>query len=149
MKAEVLRGDLRRLVDEDAAAFDAVSAAYQLPKSTDAERLARTNAIDAALLGAARVPCEVARRAAEVAGIALRAAEAGNKNAASDAAVAAALALAAAKGATHNVEINVAGLSRPETAGDLLDEAQGYVKQAEDFARLAETNALKRIRPAQ
>src|SRR5204862_8218748 len=46
VKADALRGDLRRLVDEDAAAFNAVSTAYKLPKSTDGERVARTNAVD-------------------------------------------------------------------------------------------------------
>src|SRR5258705_10415779 len=49
-EAEQLRGELRRLVDEDAAAYEGVSRAYKIPKA-DA---GRAQAIDDALLAAAR-----------------------------------------------------------------------------------------------
>jgi glutamate formiminotransferase/formiminotetrahydrofolate cyclodeaminase len=145
-RADTLRMELRRLVDEDAAVFDRVSAAYKLPKTTEAERTERTRATDQALLEAARVPGEVARFSAEVAGIALRASEAGNKNAASDAAVAAALALAAARGAIYNVEINVAGLSHPDTGTELIERARTFGRVAEEVASAAEAAARGRIK---
>ncbi|MFE7724151.1 cyclodeaminase/cyclohydrolase family protein, partial [Nocardia rhizosphaerihabitans] len=47
------------LADADAAAFTAVGAAYKLPKDTDNEIVARTEAINAALVEAARVPAAV------------------------------------------------------------------------------------------
>ena len=37
-------------IDDDVAAFDRVSEAYRLPKNTDAEKTARTSAIQHALL---------------------------------------------------------------------------------------------------
>src|SRR5215467_657794 len=51
--------------DEDVAAFDKVSAAYKLTKSTDAERTARTSAIQTALIGASDVPMHVVELALE------------------------------------------------------------------------------------
>ena len=106
---------LMRLGDEDAAAFNAVSAAYALPKEPEAPR---QDAIQAALVGAAKVPLETLRAASQVAALAARAAEAGNRNAVSDAGVGALLAGAAARGAAYNVRINVAGMPRPAEASD-------------------------------
>src|SRR5260370_1258357 len=57
-EAETLLAELRRLVDDDAAAYARVSEAYKIPKD-DPRRIA---AIDAALVGAAETPLEMARR---------------------------------------------------------------------------------------
>jgi glutamate formiminotransferase/formiminotetrahydrofolate cyclodeaminase len=108
-EAETLRGELRRLVDEDAAAYAAVSEAYKAPKA-DPTRAAR---IDAALLGAAQTPLEVARRAVRLIGLARDIGTIGNTNARSDAKVAEGLARAALAGAVENVRVNVAALSQP------------------------------------
>ena len=119
VQADQLRGELRRLADEDAAAYARVSAAYKIPKE-DPER---TRAVDAALLAAARTPFEVARRAARVITLARDLAEAGNKNARSDAVVAGLLARAALSGALENVRVNIAALSDAELGKELLAEA--------------------------
>jgi len=142
-RADSLRMELRRLVEDDAAAYDRVGAAYKLPK----DRPSRQETIDAALLEAARIPCRVARLATDVAGLARRAAEAGNQNAASDAAVAAALALASCRGGAHNVEINIAALSQPRRGSELLSEALEYVRRTEALAREADQVARGRIKP--
>jgi glutamate formiminotransferase/formiminotetrahydrofolate cyclodeaminase len=132
-RAEALRIRLLRLGDEDAAAFNAVSAAYALPKEPEAPRRA---AIQTALMGAARVPLETLRAAREVAALAARAAEAGNRNAVSDAGVGALLAGAAARGAAYNVQINVTGMPDPAEGAPLAEEARRLVEDAErDVAR--------------
>ncbi|HVM42212.1 MAG TPA: glutamate formimidoyltransferase [Gemmatimonadales bacterium] len=132
-KAEALRVRLMRLGDEDAAAFNAVSAAYALPKEPEAPR---KDAIQNALVAAAKVPLETLRAAREVAALAARAAEAGNRNAVSDAGVGALLAGAAARGAAYNVRINVAGMPRPEEAATLAAEAKRLIAETEaDVAR--------------
>lgn len=118
-EADRLRGELRRLVDRDATAYDGVTAAYRLPKGSDDEKRHRQEAIDRALLDAAVVPLETARAAVKVIGLARRAAEAGNKNAVADAGVAALLAEAALRGAVYNVEINMNALSN-RAAGEAL-----------------------------
>ncbi len=109
--AERLRMELRRLGEADAAAYGAVSAAYGVPKE-EADR--RHAAIQAALMGAIAVPLDTLRAARAVAALAARAAVAGNRNAVSDAGVAALLAGAAARGAAYNVRINIVSL--PERA---------------------------------
>ena len=143
-EAESLRVTLRKLVDEDARAYSAVSAAYKLPK--DAPE--RVQAIDDALLAAAVVPLDTARAAARVATLAQRAAEAGNKNAVSDAGVAALLATVAVRGACYNVEINVAGLSDPTRGAALRAEARKLAQKAVEAAGAAEARVLAAARPA-
>ena len=132
-RTEALRVRLMRLGDEDAAAFKAVSAAYALPKEPAEPRKA---AIQQALMGAAKVPLETLRAARDVAALAARAAEAGNKNAVSDAGVGALLAGAAARGAAYNVRINVAGMPNPAEGAPLAEEARKLIAEAEaDVAR--------------
>jgi len=119
-EADRLRGELRRLVDEDAAAYGRVTAAYKIPKDDPG----RGAAVDAALLEAARTPGEVARRAARLLELAEEVGKIGNKNARSDAKVAEGLARAAIAGALENVRVNVAALSDPALGRDLLVETE-------------------------
>jgi formiminotetrahydrofolate cyclodeaminase len=51
-----LRAALARAADDDAAAFDAVMAAYRLPKATDEDKAARKAAIARAMRGATEAP---------------------------------------------------------------------------------------------
>src|SRR5579859_4956526 len=66
-QATALQAQLTAAVDEDTRAYDAVSQAYKLPKASDAEKQARTAAIQQALQGASEVPLRVAQAAADVA----------------------------------------------------------------------------------
>ena len=129
-EAERLRLELRRLVDEDAEAYQGVMAAYKLPKGGEAKTKTRREAIDRALLAAAEVPLRTARAAARVVELARRAAEAGNKNAVCDAGVGALLAMSGVTGATYNVAINVKGLAGPEAGSSALEEARALEQQA-------------------
>jgi glutamate formiminotransferase / formiminotetrahydrofolate cyclodeaminase len=123
--ADALRGQLRRLVDDDAAAYTKVSAAYRLPK--DDPR--RTPAADEALVGAAQTPLAMARGAARLVALAQEIGTIGNRNARSDALVGEALARAALAGAVENVRVNVGSLSEPGLGKSLLEEAEGLVRQ--------------------
>jgi glutamate formiminotransferase/formiminotetrahydrofolate cyclodeaminase len=106
-EAEELRGALRRLVDEDAAAYEGVSRAYKIPKDT----AGRAHAIDDALLAAARPPAEVVKLGRRLLALAQTIEQIGNQNAVSDARVAGMLARTAIDGATENVNANLAGMS--------------------------------------
>lgn len=117
VEADRLRGELRRLVDEDALAYTAVSQAYKIAKD-DPKRPA---AVDAALAGAARTPAEVAKRAARVLILAKEMEQIGNKNAVSDARVAGLLARTAIDGAVENIKVNVAAMSNQTQGKKLLD----------------------------
>lgn len=109
-----LRDQLLDLAETDAAAYDAVMTARRLPKTTDAERDERTRRMRHTILEAARVPLETARRSREVLDLAVRIAPIGNRNAISDAGVAAQLASAAVRGAVLNVRINLPYLPADE-----------------------------------
>ena len=119
-EADQLRGELRRLVDADAAAYTRVSEGYKIPKDDPA----RAKSIDQALLGATAVPLTVAKRAAAVLTLAHEMGQTGNKNARSDAKVAEGLARAAIAGALENVLVNVAALSDPTLGRELLVQAE-------------------------
>ncbi len=120
IEAEALRTELRRLVDDDAAAYGRVSAAYKIPKGDPG----RGAAVDEALRGAAVTPLAVARGAARLIALARELGEIGNKNARSDTQVAEHLARAALAGAVENVRVNVAALSDPAKGRELLEEAE-------------------------
>ena len=65
-QARALRQRALELIDADAAAFDTVMAAYGLPRDSDAEKAARTAAIQVATTDAARPPMEIAEVAARI-----------------------------------------------------------------------------------
>ena len=98
---------LKQLADRDAQSFDRVMAAYRLPKVSDNDKAARTQAIQSALQGATTVPLETLRTCAEALKHARVVAEFGTAAAASDAGVAIGLLRAAANGAHANVQTNL------------------------------------------
>ncbi len=106
-KSEALRGRLTELIDEDAEAFNKVSQAYQMPKGSDEEKAARRAAIQEALKGAEVVPMETVEACLEVIRLAIVAAQKGNKNVVSDAAVGGILGHAGLLSAADNVRINL------------------------------------------
>jgi len=111
------------LAQADSDAFDSVMDSFKLPKSTDAEKTERRDAIRKATLVAAEIPYETARSALALMKHLPELAKRGNGNAVSDVGVAGLLASAAAKGAVFNVEINLGSLPKElgsELRSDLL-----------------------------
>lgn len=125
---------LRALVDEDTAAYDAVVAAYRLPKASDEEKSARKQAIARALEHATDIPRQTARACLDVMAAAVEAAAHGNPNALSDSRAGGALAWAGLLGAAENVRINL-GPDAPDTAmadvEALLRDGRGYLRALE------------------
>lgn len=120
---------LATLADADAAAFDRVMAGYRLPKATDAEKAARSAAIQAALQEATTVPLQTLRACAGAMAHAEVVAAGGNRSAVSDVGVAIGLLEAAAAGAEANVRINLASvrdlqftLAASDETGRLISE---------------------------
>lgn len=130
-EAERARGSFLELADRDANAFDGVMRAFKMPKETDAERAARSQAIQQGYEDAAQVPLEIARRAAELMELAREATEIGNAQAASDGACAAQSLSSAVWSATYNVEINAAALKDQARARALRDEVSSLRASAE------------------
>ncbi|GAD85631.1 cyclodeaminase/cyclohydrolase family protein [Nocardia asteroides NBRC 15531] len=114
--ADAARTRSLALADADAAAFTAVGDAYKLPKDTEADQAARTEAINAALVEAARVPAAVVDEADEILSLAAELLPIGNPNVVTDIGAAADAARAAALSSQLNIEINVGSL--PAALGD-------------------------------
>jgi glutamate formiminotransferase/formiminotetrahydrofolate cyclodeaminase len=107
LAAATEQSELLRLVELDAAAYDAVIRSRRLPRDTDRDREARRIQVEAATRDATRVPLDTARHAFGILAIAERLVPIGNRNAISDVGVGALLAATAVRGAAHNVRINL------------------------------------------
>ncbi len=106
-QTEELRARFQHLLQEDVEAYGRLSACFTMPRTTDEERAARTEAIQARLADAALVPLEVAERAAELVRSCQRIAEIGNKTVLSDIATGTMLATSAGTGASWMVRTNL------------------------------------------
>jgi formiminotetrahydrofolate cyclodeaminase len=105
-QSEALRARLIGLVQADIRAFDAVMAAYGLPRQTDGEKQERSRRIQDALKGATDAPLECAQACADLIALSRVVAEQGNRNVVSDAGVAVMAAHAALRSAALNVQVN-------------------------------------------
>jgi formiminotetrahydrofolate cyclodeaminase len=122
--SERLRSRLTAMVAEDIAAFDGLMAAYRLPKSTDAEKSHRTDAIQASLRAATETPLACARACAQVVALSRRAGEKGYSGVVSDAGVGVLAAHAALRSAALNVFINAPSLKDRAYADAALAEIE-------------------------
>ncbi len=117
-----LRASLEVCADRDAEAFNAVMAAYRLPRATDEDKASRKTAIARAMRGATEVPLQTLRLTCRALDLGETVAHHGNVSAASDVGVAASLLHAACEGAAANVRINLGAWSeesfRTETAAE-------------------------------
>ncbi len=122
--------ELLRLVDDDTDAFNALMAAFGLPKATEAEAQVRARAIQAATRRAIEVPLAVMDAALRSMDVLKAMAEIGNPNSVSDAGVGALCARSAVMGAFLNVRINVAGLEDKDFVEHALAEGGAKVEAA-------------------
>ena len=125
-----LSDKLAALMDEDTVAYDAVVAAFKLPKDTDEQKSARSVGIQEALRGATEVPLQVIRVCAEALEQGIVVAEFGNRNARSDVRVGLELLGAAVRGAKLNVDVNLENLKDAAYVAAVRDEAEKVVAAA-------------------
>ena len=129
-EAEALRARLTDMARADVEAYTAVLAAYQRPKDTPEQAVARTDAVQAALRGATEVPLSCARASAAVVALGRRAAEKGNRTAAGDAAAGALAAHAALRASALNVHANAARMTDRAYANAALGELEVLLAEA-------------------
>jgi glutamate formiminotransferase/formiminotetrahydrofolate cyclodeaminase len=132
VKGMRIQKELLRLVDEDTAAFNRIMEAFGLPKGTEEEKVARTNAIEDASKYAMEVPLRTAEVALEGMDICLAMVKSGNPNSITDAGVGAMCIRTAALGAIMNVRINAAGIKDKAFTSRLLDRALVIEKEVEN-----------------
>ena len=138
-RADAARRDFLTLADSDAGSFEAVMAAFRMPKGSEVEAAVRTEAIQRGLERAGGVPLEIARRAVDLMELAEDATAMGNPNAASDGMTAAGMLVAAVIGARANVEINASSLKDETRRQALLDEVTGIRERAEELLEQCRT----------
>ena len=114
---------LEGLIDRDSEAYELVMGAYRLPKSTDAEKAARSSRIQEALRAATEAPLDVMRACSAALEQAAVVARFGNRNASSDVGVAQELLKAGLRGAGLNVEINLGSIQDAEYVERVRTEA--------------------------
>lgn len=106
-RAQAIKDQLLRAIDADTEAFNEVIAAMRMPKDTNAQKTARSEAIRAGYRTAAEVPLHTAEMCREVLDLCQAAADIGNRAVMSDAGVGALMAFAGVQSAIHNVGINL------------------------------------------
>jgi glutamate formiminotransferase/formiminotetrahydrofolate cyclodeaminase len=112
------------LIDEDTNSFNAIMAAFGLPKATDAEKAARKAAIEKATIYAIQIPFRTMEVALDAMDLAIQMAAKGNPNSVSDAGVGALCARTAVKGCYLNVRINAQDLKEHPEVKPLLERAE-------------------------
>jgi methenyltetrahydrofolate cyclohydrolase len=116
--ADRIRTQVAALAEQDAQAYQAVLAAFALPREPDPQ--VRRQQIRRSLQRAAQVPAQIAEIASSIATEAIEVAEKGNSNLRGDAFAAATLAAAAARAAAELVRLNV---ELGNLGGDLAERA--------------------------
>jgi formiminotetrahydrofolate cyclodeaminase len=136
--ASKLRDKLIGDIDNDPQAYQQVLAAFQLPKNTETEKQRRSNAIQDGFKNAALVPMSVAEDGFKIMDLAKKVIEEGNKNAATDGAVAAMAARTAVMAALYNVKINLTAIKDEA----FVEELAQKVKTLEDQVKNQENAIL-------
>ena len=136
-EAEEVRQTLLQLVEDDAAVFNRFMACYKLPKGTEEEKTARTQAIRQAAKQAAEVPLAIAKASYRALQLAQRLVCIGNPGVITDGACSALLARAALRCAEYNVRINL-GLTKDEEYNrQVKAELNFLLKTAEELEQEA------------
>jgi glutamate formiminotransferase/formiminotetrahydrofolate cyclodeaminase len=127
-----LRADFLRLVDDDSAAFARVADAMKMPRKSDEEKTQRKERVQTGLLGAARVPLEVAKTARRLLETCERAMADASPQTVSDVGVGALMAETALRGAAMNVMINLASLDDAAQVKALSEELDRALDGSEE-----------------
>ena len=130
-KAEELRRDLIKMIEEDMQAFDGVMRAYRMPRLTKDETATRAQVIQTALKTATLVPMRCCRACGEVIILGRVVGDKGNRNVVSDAGVATVAAYAALRSAALNVFTNAKVITDRIFAEKQLVELEQLLSEAD------------------
>ena len=130
-KGQSIKNQLLKLVDEDTRSFNAIIQAIRLPKSSDAEKAKRHQAIQDATKYAIEVPFTVMQASLDSFEVIKAMADFGNPNSVTDAGVGALCARAAVHGAYMNVQINTMDLEDKTFVTDILKRGKEMTEKAD------------------
>ena len=132
-------------IDKDTQAFYDMMDAARLAKKTDEEKKIRNAAIQETTKYAIMVPMETMNIALEAVKLSEKVAKIGNKNALSDAGVAAITANAAAKSAYLNVKINMGSIEDEKFKFDTLTQADEMLEKVNNTALKVEKEVKGKV----
>jgi formiminotetrahydrofolate cyclodeaminase len=144
-RAEDLRANLQKLIDEDITAYQTVSAAYKMPRESQQEKAARSEAIQAALKNAMAVPLAICRNLFDAAQLCEPLLQKGNVNLLSDVGVAAEFIASGFTSALLNVEINLSSIKDEDLVAKIRAELSPKEKQIETIKKRVLTQTKERI----
>ena len=148
-KADEVRAELLKQIDEDARVFEPLSKAYGLPKETEEQKAEKARIMEACLHEACSVPMEIMVKCCEAIELQKEFAAKGSSLAISDAGVGVAFCKAALQGASLNVFINTKSMKERDYADGLnkkaLDMLAKYVPMADEIYE----SVFARLRPAE
>ena len=148
LKAQHLKEEMLRTIDDDTRAFDKVMDAYRLPGATSVQAREKESALQAAYVKATRVPLGLLEKSVALLELARTAALKGNKNSLSDAGVAALAAEAAAAGARYNVLINLPNIPDDTFREDVKRRADALLDRAAGLAAEVKGLVTEELRKA-
>ncbi|MFZ1400927.1 MAG: glutamate formimidoyltransferase [Candidatus Promineifilaceae bacterium] len=140
-EATSLREQLTQAITEDAAAFDAVMAAF---RNQDVSEAVRESQIQQATIGAAEVPLKVAQMSYRAAQLAGEVAQIGNINAVTDATAGVLLAQAAVETAVLNVKINATSVKNKQLVARWQTETANLTQETAALVQRIKAVAAQR-----
>ncbi len=147
-KAQQIKDDLVRAVDEDTEAFNAVLEAMRMPKDTPEQLAEREKAMQEGYKSAARVPLRTAELCLDAIRVSLDAAQIGNKDVMSDAGVGALMGLAGVQGAIYNVRINLPNIKDEAFIREMNQNLDSMLHEAEKTTKKVQEVVENTLRPA-
>jgi len=136
-KADVVRAELLKQIDEDARVFEPLSKAYGLPKDTEEQKAEKDRIMEECLHEACSVPMQIMVKCCEAIELQKDFAAKGSSLAISDAGVGVAFCKAALQGASLNVFINTKSMKDRDYAEMLNRQALAmldtYVPMADEI----------------
>lgn len=129
-----LRSEFMTLADGDIEAFNGFMTALRLPKESNEEKEIRSVAMEEASKKATIVPLKIAETCEKVAKLSLQTAQFGNKMAATDAAIGAILANAAARSASYNVLINLPSIKDADFVENAKKKLQVALRNVQEIS---------------
>ncbi len=145
-RAQLLQSRLLFLVDEDTRSFNKIIDAIRLPKSNEAEKSARHQAIQEATKYAIQTPFEILKNSYDIMELAKEMVTHGMDSSVTDAAVSAACARAAITGAYFNVFVNCLDVDDQAFVDEYLGASELLLQKSEPLEAEIREAVIKKLK---
>lgn len=145
-KANALEDELLELINEDAKAFEPLSKAYSLPKTTEEEIAYKNQVMEKALNDASEVPYRIMEKCFEAILLHEETAQKGTRIALSDVGAGVAMCEAALRAASLNIYINTGMMKDRDRAAQLEKSSDELIAKAQAKANEVYSYVLSQIR---